>query len=54
VGDDRIAAACLLAALGREDFETDKEYMRAYTGALLLAGALSCIREIVKAIPRER
>jgi len=43
----------VLAALGREDHETDVEYVRAYTGALLLAGALRGIREIVKAIPRE-
>ncbi len=39
-------ASCLLSMLGREDFETDAEYVRAYTGAVLLAEALHDVRQI--------
>lgn len=42
--DAGIAAACLLAALGNEWQETDPEFIRAYTGALLLAEGLQDLR----------
>ena len=35
-----LVAACLLAALGTEDQETDAETVRAFTGALWLAETL--------------
>jgi hypothetical protein len=53
MADDGVAAAVVLAVLGREDAPTEAEYVRSYTGALLLVRALRGIDAIVKAIPRE-
>ena len=45
-----VAAACLLAALGREGNEdqTDNEFVRAYAGALLIAEGLVELTRIRK------
>lgn len=39
-----VSAACLLAALGTEQQETDSELARAYVGAVLIAEGLHDIR----------
>lgn len=43
-GDDGAAAACVLAALGREDFDTDAEQTRAVMGAWLVVQLYRDIR----------
>jgi hypothetical protein len=45
-----VAAACVLAAFANEGTEeqTENEYLRAYTGALLIAGGLHELADIRK------
>jgi len=40
-----LAAACILEALGRTEFETDEEEAHAFTGALILADMATDQRE---------
>lgn len=52
--DEGLAAACVLAALGREALPTDAEHIRAYTGAMLIANAFVELKRIRKALtPKE-
>lgn len=48
--DDGAAIACVLAALGREDFETDNETARAAVGAWLLVQIHRELRAVRKAL----
>lgn len=45
-----LTAACLLAALGSEEQETDAEIIRAHTGAIWLAETLHGVRDELRAI----
>lgn len=45
-GDLGVAAACLLAAFGAEDFESDAAEARAYVGAILVAEAVHELKNV--------
>jgi len=49
--DPGVAAACLLAALGREDLE-GKEEVRAFVGAMLVADGLEELRRLRKILEK--
>lgn len=44
------AAACLLAALGRDEIENENEETRAYVGALLLLDGLDELKTLRKMV----
>lgn len=49
-GEDSTATACVLAALGREDFETDAENTRAIMGAWIMVQLYRDIHLIRRAL----